>query len=129
MVSNLDARGYNFRFSEQQWLEFARFVDFIYEQQRRHTDDLVRPVILRAVGQSQVVYDRGVSASSLADALDLPRETVRRKCLAMVEEGWLTRDGDDFRLGERVDPEIFALFEENIARLLATARKLDAAGE
>lgn len=125
VISNIEADGYNFRFDERQWLEFARFVDFIYAQQRRHATDLVRPVILRAIGQSQVQHDRGVTASSLAEALDLPRETVRRKCMQMVDEDWLARDGDAFRLGMRVDSEIFTLFEENIERLLSTARRLE----
>lgn len=125
MIRNLDSDGYNFRFEERQWLEFARFADFIYRQQRRHTTDLIRPVILRAIGQSQVLHDRGVTASSLADALDLPRETVRRKCMTMVEEDWLTRDGDAFRLGKGINAEMFATFEENIERLLATAKRIE----
>ena len=49
---------------------------------------------------------------------------VRRKCLAMVEDGWLERDGDAFRLGERVDSHAFTIYEENIERLMSTAKRL-----
>ena len=124
MVSNLDGRGYNFRFNANQWLIFAAFVDFIYQQHRSVIDDLVWPGILRAVGQSQVAHNRGVNVKSLADALDLPRETVRRKCVAMVEEGWLVREGNFLLLGEKIDAEIFAKYEETLERMLSSTDRI-----
>ena len=126
MVSNIKASGYNFRYNTKQWLAFASFMDFVYEQQRQLDDDLPRIVILRSVAQSQISHDRGVNASSLADALNLPRETVRRKCLTMVEDGWLKREGDAFRLGERLGPEVFSIYEENIERLMMVSKDIQA---
>ncbi len=124
LVTNFESGGYNFRYNTRQWLDFARFMDFIYEQQRRFEDDLSRVVILRAVGQSEITHGRGVNASSIADALKLPRETARRKCLAMVEDGWLERDGNEFRLGQRVASDVLLAFEENIERLIDAADEI-----
>lgn len=45
---------------------------------------------------------RGLNALSLSDITQIPRETARRKLLALADQGYLVRDEDGlFMLGER----------------------------
>lgn len=51
---------------------------------------------------------RGLNALSLADITQIPRETTRRKLLALVERGYLVREDDGlFTLGEAYDIDQF----------------------
>jgi hypothetical protein len=51
---------------------------------------------------------RGLNALSLADITQIPRETTRRKLLALVERGYLVREEDGlFNLGEAYDASQF----------------------
>jgi hypothetical protein len=51
---------------------------------------------------------RGLNALSLADITQIPRETTRRKLLALVERGYLVREDDGlFVLGEAYDVDQF----------------------
>jgi len=51
---------------------------------------------------------RGRNALSLADITQIPRETTRRKLLALVERGYLVREPDGlFTLGEAYDVDQF----------------------
>lgn len=51
---------------------------------------------------------RGLNALSLADITQIPRETTRRKLLALVERGYLVREDDGlFTLGEAYDVDQF----------------------
>ena len=51
---------------------------------------------------------RGLNALSLADITQIPRETTRRKLLALVERGYLVREPDGlFTLGEAYDVDQF----------------------
>ena len=48
------------------------------------------------------VRRRGLNALSLSDITQIPRETARRKLLALAKQGYLVRDGDGlFMLGDR----------------------------
>ncbi len=111
----------SFRYSSAQVLEFARFMDFIYERQVDLLEDLQKVVIIRAVGESAIAYGRGCNASSLSDALKIPRETVRRKCASLVRDGWLRRHGNELLPGPSITRDVLDTVDENIDRLLATA--------
>ncbi|HEY9233730.1 MAG TPA: hypothetical protein VIP08_01725 [Phenylobacterium sp.] len=51
---------------------------------------------------------RGLNALSLADITQIPRETTRRKLLALVERGYLIREPDGlFALGQAYSAEQF----------------------
>ena len=51
---------------------------------------------------------RGLNALSLADITQIPRETTRRKLLALVERGFLVREEDGlFTLGDAGDIDHF----------------------
>jgi|EndMetStandDraft_7_1072992.scaffolds.fasta_scaffold369708_2 Transcriptional regulator len=51
---------------------------------------------------------RGLNALSLSDITQIPRETTRRKLLALVERGYLVRQPDGlYALGEACDAEEF----------------------
>ncbi len=51
---------------------------------------------------------RGLNALSLAEITQIPRETARRKLLALVERGYLVREGDGlFTLGDAYDASQF----------------------
>jgi hypothetical protein len=41
---------------------------------------------------------RGVNVRSIAEALQIPRETVRRKVMQLVELGWVVADGQTLQL-------------------------------
>ena len=99
-------------------------MNFIYERQIDVIQDLLKVVIVRNVCESAIAHGRGCNASSLADALKIPRETVRRKGAALVRDGWLTRDGNQFRPGPSISQDVLDLVDGNIDRLIATAEKL-----
>jgi len=51
---------------------------------------------------------RGLNALSLAEITQIPRETARRKLLALVERGYLVREGDGlFTMGDAYDASQF----------------------
>jgi hypothetical protein len=114
----------SFRYSSGQVLEFARFMDFIYETQVGLLEDLQKVVIVRAVVESEIVHQRGCNASSLSDGLKIPRETIRRKCASLVRDGWLRRHGNEFMPGPSITRDILEKVDKNIDRLLATADKV-----
>lgn len=56
----------------------------------------------QSMGPSPQAQRRGLNALSLSDITQIPRETTRRKLLALVDRGYLVRDDDGlFLLGER----------------------------
>ena len=114
----------SFRYSTKQVLEFARFMDFLYERQVKRLKDLQKVVILRSVCESSLSHGRGCTTSSLSDALMIPRETVRRKCKELALDGWLIRDGNELQPGPSITQEILDLVDDNIDRLTATADKV-----
>ena len=118
----------SFRYNSDQVLEFARFMDFIYDRQVDLLEDLQKVVLVRAVGESAIANGRGCNASSLSDALKIPRETVRRKCASLVRDGWLKRHGNEFLPGPNITRGVLDMVDENIDRLLATADKLNKLG-
>jgi hypothetical protein len=114
----------SFRYSTKQVLEFARFMDFLYERQVNHLGDLQKVVIVRSVCESALSHGRGCNTSSLSDSLMIPRETVRRKCKELARDGWLMHDGNEFQPGPSITQETLDLVDENIDRLNATADKV-----
>ena len=122
-------KGYNFRFNEPQWLAYMKFMEFVYAQGRSEDNrDLEKVILWRTIGMNDIAYKRGVSASSLADSLNLPRETVRRKCEEMVADGWVDRDDDGYIMGPRIGATIYGLIEDSIEGMLKAARQIEALG-
>ncbi len=93
-ITELEFDGY----THQQVREYVRFMEFIYLRQLDFFGDPFKAAILRAVYLEEWEFDRGCSATSLADSLNIPRETVRRKAAKLVERGWLKTEGSIFRL-------------------------------
>ena len=114
----------SFRYSTKQVLEYARFMDFLYERRVKVVGDLQKVVIIRSVCESSLAHGRGCNTSSLSDALMIPRETVRRKCKELAGDGWLIRDGNEFQPGPSITQEILDLVDDSIDRLTATADKV-----
>jgi hypothetical protein len=117
-----------FDHSVEQVLEFARYLDWIYDQQVSLLDgdpDIQKVIIFRSVNVSWLEHGRGCSASSLASALRIPRETVRRKCEVLVDEHWLVKTGDQFQPGRRARA-ISAFVDDSIDRLLILADRIRA---
>ncbi len=56
---------FRFRYSTKQVLEYARFMNFLYERQVKALGDLQKVVILRSVGESYLSHGRGCNTSSL----------------------------------------------------------------
>lgn len=55
-----------------------------------------------ASGPRTFLRRRGLNALSLSDITQIPRETARRKLLALADQGYLVRDADGlFMLGDR----------------------------
>jgi hypothetical protein len=127
MSRKLTTQGYNFRFSERQWLEYGQFLDVVYRRRRVFLRDLVKTVLIRSVFVSQIEHGRALSVASMAASLDLPNETVRRKCLQLAKDGWLARGKDGYMLGRKVDASVFGMVEENIERMLRAAVRIDGA--
>ncbi len=114
----------SFRYSTKQVLEYARFVDFLYERQVKRFEDLQKVVIIRSVCETSLTHGRGCTASSLSDSLMIPRETVRRKCKEVARDGWLIQVGNEFQPGPSITQEILDFVDENIDRLTGTADKV-----
>ena len=110
MPRKLDPQGYNFQFSEEQWLEYGRFMDAVYQRRQKLMRDLVKVVLIRSVVASQLEHERALTAASMAASLDLPEETVRRKCIELAEDGWLARASDGYVLGSKADANFFRFF-------------------
>ncbi len=114
--------------SVEQVLEFGRYLDWIYDQQVSllgGDPDIQKMIIFRSVNLCWLEHGRGCSASSLASALRIPRETVRRKCEVLVDEHWLVKTGNQFRPGRRVKT-ISAFVDDSIDRLLILADRIRA---
>lgn len=127
MRRKLATQGYNFRFGERQWLEYGQFLDVVYRRRQAFLRDLVKIVLMRSVFVSQIEHGRALSVASMAASLDLPDETVRRKCLELAKDGWLVRGEDGYTLGSKVDAGVFGMVEENIERMLRTASRIEGA--
>ncbi len=114
--------------SVEQVLEFGRYLDWIYDQQVSllgGDPDIQKIIIFRSVNLCWLEHGRGCSASSLASALRIPRETVRRKCDVLVRERWLVKSGTQFRPGRRVTT-ISTFVDDSIDRLLILADRIRA---
>ena len=117
-----------FDHNKEQVLEFARYLDWIYHKQVSLLDgapDIQKIIIFRSVNVCWMEHGRGCSASSLANALRIPRETIRRKCGVLVRENWLAKKGDQFHPGQRVT-DITGFVDESIDRLLTLADRIRA---
>ena len=122
--SNTWSPDLSFRYSTKQVLEFARFMDFLYERQVIRIGELQKVVIIRSICESFLSHGRGCNTSSLSDSLMIPRETVRRKCKELARDGWLMRDGNEFQPGPSITQDVIDLVDENIDRLTATADRV-----
>ncbi len=114
--------------SVEQVLEFGRYLDWIYDQQVSllgDDSDIQKMIIFRSINLCWLEHGRGCSASSLASALRIPRETVRRKCEVLVGEHWLVKTGNQFRPGRRVNT-ISVFVDDSIDRLLILADRIRA---
>lgn len=72
------------------------FIDFLvklHEIEHRVLKDPRSFEIALTVISYQRAHDNGITISSLAASLDLPRETVRRKVESMIADGGLARNG------------------------------------
>lgn len=62
----------------------------------------------QSMGPTPQAGRRGLNALSLSDITHIPRETTRRKLLALVDRGYLVRDDDGlFLLGDRYGVDEF----------------------
>ncbi len=85
--------------------------------------DVQKIIIVRSVNVSWLQHGRGCTASSLASALRIPRETVRRKCAVLVRASWLAHVDGEYRPGPRA-ADIPAFVDTSIDRLLELADRI-----
>jgi Fic family protein len=89
-----------------------------------HRTDKDQDRINYHIGVSAAISElegRPARASKLADYLGIPRETVRRSLLRLVERGILRREGHHFRMkGSTSDPTLAELIDF----IQVTAREL-----
>jgi hypothetical protein len=52
--------------------------------------------------QREELPSRGTNIRSIADSLEMPRETVRRKVAEVIEAGWVVRHGDYLTLSAQI---------------------------
>lgn len=70
---------------------------------------------------------RPCNALSIAESCGLPRETVRRKVVTLIEHGYVQRSEAGYLfLTHNVGRDFVDMTAENIDQLLATARRLEA---
>jgi hypothetical protein len=70
---------------------------------------------------------RPCNALSIAEACNLPRETVRRKVVALIDRGYIYRSDDGYLyLTPGVGNDFKDMTADTISALLATARQLEA---
>lgn len=139
----LDAFSSGYLDYQYQFVEF--FVDHLGDLSRVFRGDLQLMLIVAILGQVRIravqaavqggtpaaealLMTAGISASRLADITAIPRQTVRRKLLALEERGWVkqsvdqawylsVRDGGASLRTELAGPDTRAM--ERIARLYA----------
>ena len=69
---------------------------------------------------------RPCNALSIAEACGLPRETVRRKVVTLIERGYVQRSKDGYLfLTPNVGDDFVDMTAETVEHLLATARRLE----
>ena len=54
-----------------------------------------------ATGQAPILPSLGVNIRSIAESLDIPKETVRRKVQDLVAAGWIVREGGGLHITQR----------------------------
>ncbi len=70
---------------------------------------------------------RPCNALSIAEACGMPRETVRRKIVMLIDRGYVYRSAEGFLfLTQTVGNDFEDLTARNVEELLATARRLEA---
>lgn len=70
---------------------------------------------------------RPCNALSIADACGMPRETVRRKIVMLIDRGYVYRSAEGFLfLTPTVGDDFEDMTEKNVEELLTTARRLEA---
>ena len=72
----------------------------------------------RTAKGSDLVPTLGVNSRSLAETLAIPRETVRRKVIELVDAGWLARDGHNLHYTAVAMREL-APFRKMVVRMAA----------
>ena len=105
----LDAFSSNYLDYQYQFVEF--FVDHLVDMSRVFRGDLQLMLVLAILGQVKiravqhamqggmpsseaVLLTPGISASRLADITAIPRQTVRRKLMALERTGWARQTAD-----------------------------------
>ena len=70
---------------------------------------------------------RPCNALSIAEACGLPRETVRRKIVMLIDRGYVYRSAEGFLfLTQTVGDDFEEMTARNVEELLTTARRLQA---
>ena len=115
-------------FSRKQIIEYMRFQDHRYALKRAFLGGEVQTAIMRAVTHSELEHERGINAASIAASVDVPRETVRRHLAELTKEGWLVKEGGDYRAGPLVD-EHFGVLEGLMQKFIETAKRMTHLGQ
>ena len=101
---------------QYRWVEF--FLEHLADLSRAFRGDLQAMIVLALVGQitlrafhaaakagtdpADIPVERlCIGGSRIADVTGIPRETVRRRLAALERKGWLTREGEAWRLAFR----------------------------
>ncbi len=95
----------NYITAQYYWVQFLS--EHIADSSRQFGGDLQMMLILAVIGQCVLAQIRGgdfgvtgpeepagISATRLADITGIPRQTVRRKLMALAGKGWIVQKGD-----------------------------------
>ncbi len=80
-----------------------------------------------AGGQMPIFPSLGVNVRSIAESLDIPKETVRRKVQDLVAAGWIVREGGALHLTQRAYRDLAPVrdeLESMVARLYNVGTQL-----
>ncbi len=118
------------RHTPAQFLEHLHYLEWMYLRQTKvmHKDPR-KILIIRTVMLADAEQGRGCSVSSIADVLQQPRLTVRRKSLELVKEGWLIRQHNILTLGPRVTPKLWVAIDDNIDQMMTVASRMAKLGK
>ncbi len=115
------------RYTTQDYIQFQKFIDTQWSLRRAccaFTPSTAAPII-DVVWRYRAEYGRGVSCTSLADSLGIPRETARRAVLSLVKGGKLVRREDGLALADDHYEGFVDAMDRVIACMIKTSRYIE----
>ena len=115
------------RYTTQDYIQFQKFIDTQWSLRREccaFIPSAAAPII-GMVWRYRAEYGRGVTSTSLADSLGIPRETARRAVLSLVKGGKLVRSEDGLALADDYYEGFIDAMDRVIDCMIKTSRYIE----